>query len=517
VPAPPSTALPAGADLARRRFFRQFATDVFHTAATVVGAATAIQRSTAEAASAILHGVDEETLVIGAAARDASARSSLSSASAAYPMTPPTTWHPPGTMGVADIPLAVTQGVSDASADGSTSVFGQARPAVGYHSALRVEGDRIVLVDQRRLPFAIVEVQCRTAIEVANEIGERIIVGPVVGQAAALGLAASADRVRASRPYARRAILRAAEATLRSARPTSRPLRAALERVMARCEAIGEFDEDGDRIADAMQDEANAIVFEANDDHGRIADAAATRIPRRTDRPTGILTLGSTGAMAGGQFGTAQGAIQVAVSAGLDVHVYVLEGRPTLDGARVTTWELAQAGIPHTLLPDAAAGAVLQDGLIDVVLVGAEAIAHNGDLANDAGTYPVAALAGRHGVPVIVCAPLAALDRSAPDGRWLAKAERPQREVVELTGLPVALSETPALNPVVDVTPAGLVTAYATEEGLLEGSFAQQFEAALQRRARRLSRALAATAAEPDAATALDPTVVIAAGNGTGA
>jgi methylthioribose-1-phosphate isomerase len=254
---------------------------------------------------------------------------------------------------------------------------------------------------------------------------------------------------------------------------------------MARYEAIGEFDEDGDRIADAVQDEADTIVFEANDDHGRLADAAATRIPRRADRPAGVLTLGATGAMAGGQFGTAMGAVQAATYADRHVHVYVLEGRPRLDGARVAVWELAQAGIPHTLVTDAAAGWLLQGGTIDVVLVGAEGIALNGDVANDVGSYPVAALAVRHNVPLIVCAPLAAVDPAAPDGNALVNDERPRREVVELAKSPLTLADTAVMNPAVDITPAGLVTAFATEEGLIEGSFGRELQAALERRAAR--------------------------------
>ena len=464
---PPDAVDPlAGADLARRRFFRQFATEAFHTAATVVGAATALQRGTAEAASAILSGT--------------TARADEGVRVPADPRFPAVAESASG----GGVPVVAVSGGAVA-----VSTFGRPRAAIGYHSAFRLEGDRIVLINQRRLPFALVDVDCRTAVDIANEIGQRTIVGgPAIAQAAALGLAFTANRLRSSRPYARRAILRAAEATLLQARRTSPALRRALERVMARYQAIGEFDDDGDRIAAAIQDEADAIVSEANDDHGRLAEAAATRIPRRDDGPVRILTLGSTGAMAGGQFGTAFGAIQAVTYADRDVHVHVLEGRPNLDGARVTIWELAQAGIPHTLITDAAAGWLLQGGRIDVVLVGAEAIALNGDLANDAGTYPVAALAGRHGIPFIVCAPLATVDPAAPDGRALVNDERPRDEVVELAKMALTLADTPAANPAVDITPADLVTAIATEEGVIEGPFGRELQAALARRAARLPR-----------------------------
>ncbi len=452
---------PAGADLGRRRFFRQFATDVFHTAATVAGAASAFQRGTAEAASAILNGPRED---------DAGAVST-------GPSDPgPNAFHS-------------TSAAGDRIAD-------QARRgpelAIGYHSAFRADGDRIVLVNQHRLPFSLVEVECWTAIDAAHEIRELTVVGgPAVAQVAALSLALTARRIRESRPYARRAIIRAAETTLLQARPTSPQLRAVVARVMARYVEIGEFSEDGDRVADAMQDEADAIIFESNDDHGRIADAAATRIPRLIDRRPGILLIGATGAMAGGQSGTAFGAVQAAHNSERALHVYVLEGRPLLNAGRLTIWELAQAGIPHTLLPDAAAGWLLQSGRVDVVLVGAEAIAQNGDVANDAGTYPVAVLAARHGIPVVVCAPLAAVDLAAPDGAALETAMRPGRDILELSKVPLTLLDTAAFNPLLDVTPADLVAAWATEEGLVEGEFADGLQAALERRARRLPESTA--------------------------
>jgi len=486
-----------GADLARRRFFRQFAADVINTAATVVGAAGALQRGTAQAASAILNPTD----LMG----------DVPAAARPNPVAPAGSMAPGPASTAAGRPGMAGTAVSTPTA----STFGRPLPAVGYRSAFRVDSDRIVVIDQRRLPFALVEVDCRTAIDVANAIIDGAMTGgPGLGQVAALGLAMSAHRLRATRPYARRAILRAAERTLSEARPTSRLLRAGIERVMARYEAFGELEEDGHAIADAMQAEADAIVLEATDDHGRLANAAAVRVARRSDRPAGILTLGATGAMGGGQFGTALGAIQAATYAERAVHVYVLEGRPGLNGARVAAWELAQAGIAHTLVPDAAAGWLLQGGLVDLVLVGAEAVALNGDVANDTGTYPVAALAGRHGVPVIVCAPLTAVDPAAADGRALVQHAGPREAVVELSGTSLALADTPALNPIVDITPAGLVTAFATEEGLLEGSLGRELEAALARRAIRLPRSAPAarTPEAPAAGPTADPALAGVAG-----
>ena len=171
------------------------------------------------------------------------------------------------------------------------------------------------------------------------------------------------------------------------------------------------------------------------------------------------------------------------------MHVYVLEGRPWLDGARVATWELAQAQIPHTLIADTAAGWLLASGRVDAVLVGAERIARNGDLANDVGTYPVAVLAHRHDVPFIVCSPLAALDSARADGSTFPFEERPSDDLVRFGGTAIAPAGTPVLNPVADTTPAGLITGIATEEGFLA---AQEMPLAMAALA-RVQRSQAAT------------------------
>ena len=184
-PAPAPAPRPVGADLDRRRFFRQFASEVLHTAATVVGAASALQRDTAQAANAILNG--PRTDDVGVAPESGTP-------------SPPAGLGPgAGTSAAAATPAATISAAGDRTAP-PASTFGRPRPPVGYHSAFRLDGDRIVLIDQRRLPFALVDVDCRTAIEVANAISDRVLVGPAVAQAAALGLAASADRIRGSRP-----------------------------------------------------------------------------------------------------------------------------------------------------------------------------------------------------------------------------------------------------------------------------------------------------------------------------
>jgi methylthioribose-1-phosphate isomerase len=199
------------------------------------------------------------------------------------------------------------------------------------------------------------------------------------------------------------------------------------------------------------------------------------------DRPLNILTHCNTGPLACGQFGTALGVVQVAHHAGREIHVWVDETRPYLQGARLTAWELLQAGVPHTLIPDVAAGALMRAGEVDVVLVGADRIAANGDTANKVGTYPLAVLAARHGIPFYVVAPLSSVDVDTPDGDAIPIEERSADEVLELRGMRIAPVGTAARNPAFDVTPAELLTGIVTEEGVLTGPFEPAFRDALER------------------------------------
>ena len=153
------------------------------------------------------------------------------------------------------------------------------------------------------------------------------------------------------------------------------------------------------------------------------------------------------------------------------MHVLVDETRPYLQGARLTTWELAQAGVPHSLLPDVAAGHLMATGEVDVVLVGADRVAANGDTANKVGTYPLAVLAARHGIPFYVCAPTSSVDLTAPDGAAIPIEERSPDEVLEFRGVRTAPAGTEVRNPAFDITPAELITGFVTEEGLVTTPF----------------------------------------------
>jgi methylthioribose-1-phosphate isomerase len=435
--AEPSAGPPPQPDLARRRFFRQFAGEIFQTAATVVGAASALQRQSAEAASAILNPERGAAALAGA--------------------------------------------FDDGPAD-------DALPH-GFRTPFRFADDdrTLLLIDQRKLPDALVEHPVRSGAEAAWAIRHMVVRGaPAIGQVAALSLALTANLARKSRPYARRATIRGAARALAEARPTAVNLRWAVERVVARFDAVGELNPDGDAIADAMRAEADAIVAEATDDHGRLAEAGLALLPVPAEGPLRILTHCNTGPLACGQFGTALGVVQAAHHAGRDLLVWVDETRPYLQGARLTAWELSQAGVPHTLIPDVAAGHLLAHGEVDAILVGADRIAANGDTANKVGTYPLAVLAARHGVPFYVCAPLSSVDLATPDGAAIPIEERSADEVLLFRGERIAPAGTAVRNPAFDVTPAELITAIVTEEGALRPPFdAALADAAARREARR--------------------------------
>jgi methylthioribose-1-phosphate isomerase len=422
-----------GADLARRRFFRQFAGDVVHGAATVVGAAQALQRASAEAAGAIL---------------DPSSYGGVAQAAPSVPEAP-----------------------------------------TGFRASFREGNGVLYIVDQRKLPDALEEYQAKSAAQAGYAIREMIVRGaPAIGQVAAIGMALTAKANAGTRPYARRATLRGAANVLRNARPTAVNLRWAVDRVMAAYEAVGELSEDGEAIAKAIRDEADTIVFETTDDHGRLASFGLETLDFPEDRPLRILTHCNTGPLACGQFGTALGIVQAAHAAGRPVHVWVDESRPYLQGARLTAWELAQAGVPHTLIPDAAAGHLMARGEVDAVMVGADRVVANGDTANKIGTYMLAVLAARHVIPFYVAAPISSIDLDTATGLDIPIEERSGNEVLQVRGVRLAPPDTDVRNPAFDVTPAELIWGIVSEEGVLRPPYETSLaEAVAARQLRRAS------------------------------
>jgi methylthioribose-1-phosphate isomerase len=442
-PAPPTNSTvpidsTAPIDPSRRQFFRRFAGELVTSAATVVGAVTELRDRSAAEASVLLG-------------------------------EPPTKAHGNGASAVA-APEA-----SNITDDGVAAVF---------RTPFRFESENVLLViDQRKLPDKLAEMPVRSASDAAKAIRLMVVRGaPAIGQVAAIGLALTARIAAKSHPHARRAILEGQADSLSKARPTAVNLGWAVDRLMDRYHAIGELSPEGAEIAAAMHDEAMAIVAEANEDHGRLAEAGLAVLPATGGRPLNVLTHCNTGPLACGQFGTALGVVQAAHAAERPLHVWVDETRPYLQGARLTAWELQQAGVSHTLIPDMAAGPLMAQGQVDVILVGADRIAANGDTANKIGTYTLAVLAARHEVPFVVCAPLSSVDLETPDGSAIPIEDRAAVEVTEIQGVRIAPEGTAVRNPAFDVTPADLITAIVTEEGVLSPPFGPALEAAMDRR-----------------------------------
>jgi methylthioribose-1-phosphate isomerase len=327
------------------------------------------------------------------------------------------------------------------------------------------DGDGVRILDQRALPARETYLDCRSADDVADAIRSLAVRGaPVIGVAAAWAMALVAATSTEHRTPALLEELERAGERLRNARPTAVNLGWAVDRMLrvarSQCCSVGSTDR---RVHEALVHEALRIEREDRDACDAMAAAAAELVPD----PAEILTHCNTGALCTAGIGTALGVVVGAHRAGKRVHVWVDETRPVLQGARLTAWELQRLGVPLTLIPDGAAASAMAAGRVDLVVVGADRIAANGDTANKVGTYPLAVLARRHDVPFYVVAPTSTLDASCPSGADIPIEERDPLEVTTVLGTPVAPRGTPAWNPAFDVTPADLVSAIVTERGVV--------------------------------------------------
>jgi methylthioribose-1-phosphate isomerase len=294
---------------------------------------------------------------------------------------------------------------------------------------LEEDGPRVVLLDQRRLPDEEVELACTTSAEVADAIRVMAVRGaPAIGVAAGYGLALAALRGED---------LELAERTLLSSRPTAVNLAWALAQLRD----------------DPTPERARELHREEVDRCRRMAAHAADLFGQGTR----ALTHCNAGGLATGGYGSAVGALRAAWERGLLAHVLVDETRPLLQGARLTAWELEAVGIPHAVIADSAAASLMAAGEVDVVVTGADRIAANGDTANKIGTYSLAVLAAHHEIPLYVVAPTSTLDPATPTGAAIPIEERDPSEVT---------TRFAARNPAFDVTPASLITAIVTEDGV---------------------------------------------------
>jgi len=321
------------------------------------------------------------------------------------------------------------------------------------------------IVDQRALPEAHIERDLESVEAVADAIRTLQVRGaPLIGIAAAMGLVAGTRGWRGATRDEFLGRLGPLVELLAASRPTAVNLRWALDR-MARVAAVTAGD--GPAIWERLQAEATAIWEEDRAMCRRIGEAGLPLLP---DGAT-VLTHCNAGALATGGIGTALAPFYLAHDAGRRVHVFVDETRPVLQGARLTAWELTHAGIPCTVIADGAAGSLMRQAKVDLVLVGADRIAVNGDFANKIGTYSLAVLALHHGVPFYCAAPSSTIDHALADGGGIPIEQRAPEEVKTVAGRAVAPAGAAALNPAFDVTPARYVSRYVTDRGLRQPPF----------------------------------------------
>jgi methylthioribose-1-phosphate isomerase len=330
--------------------------------------------------------------------------------------------------------------------------------------------DAVVMIDQRKLPSAEVYVTCRTAAEVARAIKSMVIRGaPAIGVAAAMGIALGMKRSRATGTKQCAAEFQRACDLMGATRPTAvnlfwaidRMKRAFAEAALAGCSVV--------EIAERLEAEALRIHDEDVASCRSMGAHGATLVP---DSAT-ILTHCNAGALATAGYGTALGVIRAAVEQGKRVAVLADETRPFLQGARLTAWELVRDDIDTTVITDNMAAAMMAQRHVDLVVVGADRIAANGDVANKIGTYGVAVLAREHGIPFYVAAPISTIDLGTPDGSRIPIEERDAREVTHVGSARLTPGGARIRNPAFDVTPARYVTAIITERGIARAPYAE--------------------------------------------
>jgi methylthioribose-1-phosphate isomerase len=331
---------------------------------------------------------------------------------------------------------------------------------------------KIRLIDQTRLPWEEVFLELSDYREVAAAIKEMKVRGaPAIGIAAAYGMVLGAQGIKATSKEEFVAKLRPVSETLAATRPTAVNLFWALDRMRQVVEA-------GDDVAGikaALLGEAQRIDSENEEANRKLSSYGAELIK---DGFT-ILTHCNTGSLATGGYGTALGIIKAAWEQGKSIHVFAGETRPLLQGARLTAWELTKYDIPFTLIADTMTGHFLSRGRIDCVIVGADRIASNGDVANKIGTYNLAVLAMENGVPFYVAAPTSSIDLSLGSGDEIPIEERRPEEVTHIQGIAIAPTGVAVANPAFDITPHRYISAIITERGVLREPYEMRLRKAV--------------------------------------
>lgn len=329
-------------------------------------------------------------------------------------------------------------------------------PTIRWHGG--ADG-HLVLLDQTRLPGVETTLECHSVAQTHDAIRRLVVRGaPAIGVAAAYGVCLAAARCRANDPQQTRAAVLEALDYLATSRPTAVNLFWALDR-MRRA-----VDGDDGSLAERLLAEARAIHQEDR----QTCRAIGTNGLPLLQRASRVLTHCNAGGLAASEWGTALAVIYAAHAAGQSLRVYADETRPLLQGARLTAWELQRAGVPVTVICDSMAGSLMRAGQVDAVIVGADRIAANGDVANKIGTYPLAILAHHHGIPFYVAAPCSTFDMTLPDGDRIPIEQRAGEEVGRPFGAQTVPDGVDLHNPAFDVTPARWVTAIVTERGVIE-------------------------------------------------
>lgn len=324
------------------------------------------------------------------------------------------------------------------------------------------DGQQLKLLDQTLLPQRIAYIACDDYQTVAEAIRRLSVRGaPAIGAAAAYGLYVGASKIKATGLDDFQHKLAAIAGELADTRPTAVNLRWALDRMMMRVSTLNQPDIPA--MLQTLLDEAQAIFDEDVNSNRQMGAFGQQLVPPGAR----ILTHCNAGALATAGYGTALGVIRAAQAKGKQVSVYADETRPLLQGARLTAWEMVQENIPVTLITDNMAGYLMAQGKVDLVIVGADRITANGDVANKIGTYGVAVLAAHHQVPFYVAAPLSTIDLKLPSGDQIPIEQRDYREVTHLAGQPLAPEGVKVWNPAFDVTPHALVKGIITERGIV--------------------------------------------------
>ncbi len=324
--------------------------------------------------------------------------------------------------------------------------------------------DRVVMIDQRKLPEEEVYIECTDDIQVAEAIEKMVIRGaPAIGVAAAYGVALGLLKIKSEMKLEQK--LSHVFKRLEKTRPTAGNLFWALARMKDVLEKNRHLSLP--QIKQRMVSEAMDIEREDIETNKKIGSSGKILLKDGQS----VLTYCNTGDLATAGYGTALGVIKAAVKEGKRIHVYAGETRPLLQGARLTCWELNREKIPVTLITDNTAGYLMQRGMVSLVLTGADRIARNGDAANKIGTYTLAVLAKEHRLPFTIAAPLSTVDFSLEAGARIPIEERDPREVKEVFGRRTTLSQIHALNPAFDLTPSGFISAIITEKGIARPPF----------------------------------------------